>query len=79
MKSFTCRSVGIDCDQKFTGQTNDEILNQLPDHARDKHGITSITPDMKSKVMNAIQDESDFVSGTQEDKNLKENKGVDAA
>lgn len=79
MKTFSCRSVGVDCDRTFTGQTNDDILKQIPDHAREMHGITQLSSEMQAKIQNAIQDESDFVSETQEDKNLRENKGVDAA
>jgi predicted small metal-binding protein len=79
MKSFTCRDAGVSCDQKFTGETNDEILSQVKSHAQEKHGVTNFTPDIRTKVQNGIRDENDLRTGTEEDKNLRERKGISAA
>jgi predicted small metal-binding protein len=32
MLSVTCRDVGVDCDYKGTGETEEELMNNLVEH-----------------------------------------------
>lgn len=38
-KSFECRNAGVVCSAKFTGETEEEVLAQTVEHAREKHRI----------------------------------------
>jgi predicted small metal-binding protein len=38
-KSFQCRDAGVLCGAKFTGETDEEVLEQAVEHAREKHGV----------------------------------------
>jgi predicted small metal-binding protein len=40
MLSVSCRDVGVDCDFKGTGETEEELMNNLVDHAIKDHGYT---------------------------------------
>ncbi len=55
-KSFICTDIGIDCKWTATGQTNEEILKQVAEHAKE-HGVTEVTPELIEKVTNAIKDQ----------------------
>jgi predicted small metal-binding protein len=38
-KSFECRAAGVPCRAKFTGETDEEVLEKAVEHAKEKHGI----------------------------------------
>jgi predicted small metal-binding protein len=38
-KSFECRHAGVPCGAKFTGETDEEVLEQAIEHAKKKHGV----------------------------------------
>jgi predicted small metal-binding protein len=38
-KSFECRHAGVPCRGKFTGDTDEEVLEQAVEHAKEKHGV----------------------------------------
>jgi predicted small metal-binding protein len=38
-KSFECRAAGVPCRAKFTGDTDEEVLEKAVEHAREKHGV----------------------------------------
>lgn len=38
-KSFECRDGGVVCSAKITGDTEEEVLRQAVEHAREKHGV----------------------------------------
>lgn len=38
-KSFECRDGGVVCSAKITGDTEEEVLGQAVEHAREKHGV----------------------------------------
>ena len=40
MLSVTCRHVGVDCDFKGTGETEEELMNNLVEHGIKDHGYT---------------------------------------
>ena len=40
MLSVNCRDVGVDCDFKGSGETEEELMNNLVEHAIKDHGYT---------------------------------------
>ena len=56
-KTYTCRDVGVPCDWKVRGETEDEVMRKIRDHARTTHGMNEIPKDLAAKVKAAIRDE----------------------
>lgn len=54
MKELRCRDVGFDCDGVIRGQSDDEVMRQAADHARQAHGMNQIDDatarQIKSKI-----------------------------
>ena len=57
MKSVSCRDVGKDCDFRAVGNTDQEVLGKIIEHAKSEHGLTEFPEDMKNKVMGAIRED----------------------
>jgi len=56
LKEFKCRDIGFACTWKYIAQTEELIVDGVAVHARDAHGITEFTSDMKVKVENALHE-----------------------
>lgn len=56
-KTYTCRDVGVPCDWKVRGETEDEVMSKIRDHARTTHNMNEIPKDLAVKVKAAIRDE----------------------
>lgn len=50
MKEFACGSVVPGCDARFTGETDEEILAQVPEHAAEAHGMTEVPAEVVEQV-----------------------------
>ena len=46
-KEIRCSDIGMDCDFVTTADTTEELLGKVVAHARDVHGVTEITPELK--------------------------------
>jgi predicted small metal-binding protein len=57
LKEFSCRDVGMDCDYKVSGRTEEEILLKAEEHGKEAHGIT-ITEEVKDKIRDVIRTQS---------------------
>jgi len=55
-KSMSCRDVGPDCDFVATGETEDEIMTKVAEHARTDHGMSDIPPELVEKARASIKD-----------------------
>jgi len=58
MLSVSCRDVGVDCDFKGSGETEEELMKNLVDHAIKDHGYTRedvMKPEMQEKIKAHIQ------------------------
>ena len=55
-KSLSCKDVGLNCDWKTQGQTEDEVLKKASEHARTVHKMNQMPPEMQQKVRGAIRD-----------------------
>lgn len=54
LKEFTCKDLGHACGWKYIAQTEELIADGVAVHAREAHGITEFTPEMKVKVENSL-------------------------
>ena len=65
MLSVSCRDVGVDCDFRGTGKTEEELMNNLIDHAIKDHGYTReyvMKPEMQEKIKAKIKKSWKYVS-----------------
>jgi predicted small metal-binding protein len=54
---MSCRDVGPDCDFVARGESEEEIMGQVAEHARDAHGLDEVPPELAEKARAAIKDE----------------------
>lgn len=57
-KTMSCRDVGADCDFVARGNSEEEIMAQVSEHARTAHKMSDIPPEVVEKVRGAIRDEA---------------------
>ena len=55
-KTYTCRDVGVDCDWKTSGETEDEVMANIEEHAAQVHPKIDLTPELVAAVRGAIKD-----------------------
>ena len=55
-KTVSCRDVGADCDFVARGNSNEEILSQVEEHARTAHSMNEIPAEVREKIHAAIHD-----------------------
>lgn len=56
-KMLRCRDVGMDCDFQAHGKSDDEVMRQAAQHAKEKHGLATIPPDLQAKARAAIKEQ----------------------
>jgi predicted small metal-binding protein len=54
LKEFKCKDLGMKCDWRYIAQTEELIADGVAVHAREAHGITEFTPELKVKVENSL-------------------------
>jgi predicted small metal-binding protein len=57
-KTMSCRDVGPDCDFVARGETDDEIMGQVAEHARSAHGMAEVPAELAQKAKASIKDEA---------------------
>ena len=57
-KVLRCKHIGPDtsCQFEAKGDTEDEILKQVAEHAASEHGITEVTPALVEKARENMED-----------------------
>lgn len=55
-KTYSCWDVGIDCDWKTSGETEDEVMANIEVHSAQVHPDIELTPDLVAMVRGAIMD-----------------------
>lgn len=55
-KRMTCADVGMDCDFAALADTEEELLELVREHARRVHGIEEVTPELRRKVLDAVEE-----------------------
>ena len=56
-KTYTCRDVGVDCDWKTSGETEDDVMKTIGAHAAEVHPEIDLTPELMAAVRNVIKDD----------------------
>jgi len=56
MKVLKCREVGFDCNAVIRAESENEILQQAAQHARNVHGV-EVTPEIAQQVKTLIREE----------------------
>jgi predicted small metal-binding protein len=56
-KVIICREVGINRDFKARGETEEEVMQQCAEQARNEHGMNEIRAELASKVRAAMREE----------------------
>jgi predicted small metal-binding protein len=56
-KTYTCRDVGVPCDWRVGGETEEEIMGKISEHAKETHDMQEIPAELEQKVRQAIRDE----------------------
>jgi predicted small metal-binding protein len=56
MKEFSCGDVVPGCTVKFRASSNDEILSAVAAHAKNDHGLTSVSAELVGQVIEHIHD-----------------------
>ena len=56
MKEIKCRDVGKNCDFVCKGNTEEEVLKRVTEHARKAHGMADLSQEMKAKIRSLIKD-----------------------
>jgi predicted small metal-binding protein len=54
MKELRCNDVGFACDAVVRADTEEEVLRQGAQHARDVHGMTKLDPETVEKIRSKI-------------------------
>ena len=57
-KTVSCRDVGSDCDFVARGDSEEDILRQVAEHARVEHNMNEVPSEVRDKVRAAIRDEA---------------------
>ncbi len=58
MKTFSCTSLGMDCNTVLIAQTEEKLLDMVSIHAREVHGMPAIPPDMIGKIKQLLVNRS---------------------
>ena len=56
MKELRCNDVGFACDAVVRAETEDEVLRQGAQHARDTHGLTNLDLETVEKIRSKIRE-----------------------
>ena len=56
MKEVRCADAGMACDFVAQAATEQELMKKVAAHAREKHGITQVTPELVDKVKKIMRD-----------------------
>jgi predicted small metal-binding protein len=56
IKEVACRDVGMDCDFKVQGRTEEELLANAEMHGREDHGLKELNDDLKNMIRSRIHE-----------------------
>ena len=57
MKTLHCKDAGFDCEAVMRAETEEEVLRQAAEHARDAHGLYEISREAVGKIRTLIREE----------------------
>ena len=50
-----CRDIGFDCDGVVRSDSEEELLQQVADHAKSVHGLEEVTDEIVEKVKSVVR------------------------
>ena len=53
-----CKDIGNDCEKKFTGYNEGEVLMKTIQHIMWVHKVEKVTPDLKDKIRSLVKNSS---------------------
>ena len=56
-KVIRCKDAGFECDAVIRGETEEDALKQAAQHAKECHGLETVTPEVADKVRAIMRDE----------------------
>ncbi|HEX2172409.1 MAG TPA: DUF1059 domain-containing protein [Dehalococcoidia bacterium] len=56
-RAFSCSETGNTCDFVARGETDDEVLQRVGEHADRVHGLKDVPPELISHIRSKIRDE----------------------
>ena len=56
MKELKCSDVGFDCGAVMRGESEEDVMAQAAEHAREAHGMESIDEETAEKIRAQIKD-----------------------
>ncbi len=56
MKTFACKDTGMQCDWTTRGQTEQEVIDQAKQHAKDVHKM-DVSAEMEQTLRRLVHDE----------------------
>lgn len=54
MKQFRCGEVVPGCEWTIEGESDEQILEHVAEHARDEHGMDEVPPEVQDRVRSLI-------------------------
>lgn len=57
-KLLRCRDLGFDCEGELRADSEDEILAQAADHAREVHGMETVPDEVVQSILSSIRQEA---------------------
>ena len=57
MKTLHCADAGFDCKGVITANTDEEVLQQAAEHAKEVHGVI-VTPELAEQLKTLIKDDN---------------------
>jgi predicted small metal-binding protein len=58
-KRMSCRDVGPDCDFVARGESDEEVMGRVAEHARTAHGMDEVPQELAQKARAAIRDDDE--------------------
>ncbi len=55
-KLLRCRDVGFDCDAEVRAESQEELLAQVAQHAREAHGIEEVPDEVVARALAATEE-----------------------
>ena len=55
MKELRCREVGFDCEGVIRAESDDDVMRQAADHARQAHGLDRISDEQAREIRAKIR------------------------
>ena len=55
-KSISCADVGANCNWSTTGETEEELMKKVAEHAKEEHKGMEVTPELVEKIKSKIKE-----------------------